>query len=359
MIKVLVFLDKRSRLFLIIMGILSILILGAIDYLTGAELSFSIFYLLPISLVAWVVGRAAGIGFSAIGAIVWFMADSLAGHEYSYSATPYWNAIVRMGFFVITTQILAGLRASWERQEELGQFIVHDLRSPLSNIMTGLYIIKETAGEQLDATQNDLVEMSIISGNRMLTLINSLLDLARLEGGGIPLNLENINVRELVESSLDQVSVWARRNDVKLVTSLDGDSLMVYADFALTSRILVNLLSNAIKFSPAGSTVKIHVTSSNVTALTFSVIDQGRGISPEWTDKVFDKYVQVDARRTGKTIGSGLGLAFCRLAIGAQGGRIWLNSQMDKGTTISFTLPVNTKSNSVQGGEMVYDMNLD
>lgn len=344
--KFLEFLSKQSRFSLAVLCLGSILFLGFIDYLTGAELSFSIFYLLPVSLAAWLMGRTAGISFSIAGAVMWLVADLMAGHIYSHPATPYWNTITRLGFFLIVTQILTGLRSAWERQEELGQFIVHDLRSPLSNIMTGMLILKETASEQLDETQQDLIEMSIISGNRMLTLINSILDLARLERGNIPLKLEEINIIEMVKSSLEQVKVWAQRNNVNLDSNIDEDARVVYADTQLCLRILVNLLSNAIKFSPSGANVSIKVSPMKPGFLIFRIIDQGKGISPEWTEKVFDKFVQVDAHKTGKTIGSGLGLAFCRLAVVAQGGRIWLESQEGMGTTVLFTLPVSSQDRS-------------
>jgi len=330
------------------MGLVFILLLGAIDYLTGPEISFSLFYLLPISWVTWLAGRAAGIALSAAGATTWLIADMLAGYVYSHAAIPYWNAIIRLGFFLTVTYILTGLKASRERQEELSQFLVHDLRSPLSNVMTGLLILQETADETMDATQQDLVEMGVISCNRMMTLINSLLDLSRLESGHLPLQLSEVEVCKLIASSLEQVSVWARRNNVTLASEVDAAVQAVYADSALSMRILVNLLSNAIKFSPAGTDVIVRVMPTDATMLTFSVVDQGRGIPPEWIGRVFDKFTQVEARKTGGTIGSGLGLTFCRLAVEAQGGHIWLDSKMDSGTTISFTLPKSTQANRTE-----------
>ncbi len=340
------FLSKQSKFSLVILSLIFILILGIVDYLTGPEISFSIFYLLPISLAAWFIGKREGIAMSAAGAASWLIADLLAGQLYSHPAIPYWNAAVRLGFFVIVTHTVSGLKSSRERQEELSQFIVHDLRSPLSNVMTGLQTLQEIAGETLDSTQKSLIQMCLVSCNRMLTLINSLLDLARLEGGHMPLQLSEVNVKELVESSLKQVSVWADRNHVALDSDLAADVEMVYTDFELTMRILVNLLSNAIKFSKPESAVTVCTTSSDNAMLTFSVIDQGAGIPKEWADKVFNKFIQVEAHKTGRgtVVGSGLGLTFCRLAVEALGGHIWLKSEVDKGTTITFTLPVSAQT---------------
>jgi signal transduction histidine kinase len=328
------------------MGLVAILLLGAIDYLTGKEISFSIFYLLPITVTAWLAGKRVGVAMSVAGATIWFMADLLAGNIYSHPAIPYWNAGVRLGFFLIVTYSIAELRASRERQEELGQFIVHDLRSPLGNVMTGLQTLQMITGDTVDATQKDLVQAGLVSCNRMLTLINSLLDLARLESGQMRLQLSEVKVKELVESSLKQVTVWASRNHVSLDYHLELGVEEVYTDLELTIRILVNLLSNAIKFSKPESVVFIRVTRSDTAVLTFSVIDHGRGIPKEWADKIFDKFVQVEShKKNGIMVGSGLGLTFCRQAVESLGGHIWLESIAAKGTTIAFTLPMSAQTN--------------
>jgi signal transduction histidine kinase len=343
--EVMKYLSEQSKFFLVVLGLAFILALGVVDYLTGPEISFSIFYLLPISMIAWLVGEREGTAMSVAGAISWLIAD-WAWHIYSHAAILYWNATVRLGFFLIVTYALSGLRASRERQEELGQFIVHDLRSPLSNVMTGLQTLQEIAGETMDTTQKDLVQMCLVSCNRLLTLINSLLDLARLEGGRMPLQLSEVSVKELVESSLQQVTVWASRNRVSLDCDLEVGAEMVYTDFGLTMRVLVNLLSNAIKFSRPESVVTVRVTPLDAATLTFSVIDQGRGIPKEWADRVFDKFAQVDAREMGGTVvGSGLGLTFCRQAVESLGGHIWLESKVDQGTTIAFMLPTTAQAN--------------
>ncbi len=344
--KVMEYLSKRSKSSLIVLGIVFILLLGMTDYLTGPELAFSIFYLLPISLTAWFVGERIGIVMSVAGATSWLVADLLAGPIYSHPVIPYWNATVRLGFFLIVTHALSGLKTSRERQGELGQFIVHDLRSPLANVMTGLQTLQEIAGETMDTTQKDLIQMCLVSCNRMLTLVNSLLDLARLEGGHMPLQLSSVNVKELAESSLKQVTVWAGRNHVTLDYDLEADAETVYTDFELTMRVLVNLLSNAIKFSKPESVVTVRVTPSDTAMLTFSVIDQGRGIPKEWADKAFEKFAQIEAHKMGgAVVGSGLGLTFCRLAVESLGGHIWLESEAGKGTTISFTLPTSIQAN--------------
>jgi NtrC-family two-component system sensor histidine kinase KinB len=347
--RLLKYLNKRSDTFLVVLGFIFILVLGVIDYLTGSEISFSIFYLLPISLIIWLVGRRAGITMSVASTISWLTADLLAGQTYSYCAIPYWNAIMRLGFFIIVTLALSGLKASRNRQDELGQFIVHDLRSPLSNIIMGLQTLQEIADTNLDDAEIDLIQTCLVSCNRMLTLINSILDLSRLEDGHMPLQVSEVNVKELVESSIKQVTVWADHNQVNLQYDLAVGVEKVNTDYELTMRVLVNLLSNAIKFSKPQSSVIVRVATLDVDMLTFSVIDQGPGIPREWEDKIFDKFIQVETHKAGgKKSGSGLGLTFSRLAVETLGGHIWIESNLDLGTTISFTLPIRACANSTQ-----------
>ncbi len=345
------YLAQQSRLSLTLWGLVLAGLVGIVDYLTGPELSFSIFYLIPIYLVAWQVGRQMGILLSITSAAMWLTADLLTGYPYSHPLIPYWNAVVRLGLFTIVTLALSALRKSHDRQEELGQFIVHDLRSPLANVMTGLQVLQEDADETVEPLQEDMIEMCLVSCNRMLTLINSLLDLAQLESGKMPLQLSEVSAQDLVRSSLDQVKVWAARNQVPLKSRVDSRVQTVYGDPVAIVRVLVNLLSNAIKFSKPGSIVTIGVEPSRADMAAFSVTDQGPGIPKEWAGKVFDKFTQIEARKVGGAVGSGLGLTFCRLAVEAQGGRIWLESETGSGTTVTFTLPATRppENDSTQG----------
>jgi signal transduction histidine kinase len=320
-------------------GSILIVLLGGIDYLTGQELSFSIFYLIPVSLLAWHVGRWAGIVMSIASAASWLVADLLSGYSYTHSTIPYWNTAVRLGFFLSMTYGLSAVRIARQRQEELAQFIVHDLRAPLANVMTGLQTLQDISDEGMDDVQRNLIQSGLVSCSRMLTLINSLLDLAKLERGQAIVHLEKVDVEELVGVSLEQVSVWAVRNRVLLASSLGPGVSTICADPEMTTRVLVNLLSNAIKFSPPESTVTVRASAYGDSIAIFSVADQGQGIAREWVGKAFDKFIQVEALHAGKTVGSGLGLSFCRMAVEAQGGRIWLESEVGKGTTVFFSLP--------------------
>lgn len=333
------FLDKQSKTNVTLFVGILVAIVGYIDYITGVEMSFSIFYLIPVSLAAWFLGRRAGLMTSAFSSVIWLTADLVTNSTYSHPAIPYWNAAVGFGLFIIVTYALSTAHANLQVQEQLTQFIVHDLRSPLTNVITGLQtlqLIIDEPGED----KNELIAMAINGGNRMLTLINSMLDLSRLEGGRMPVQKEQVSVKEMVDKSLEQVALWASQNHVTLSSQIEPGIETLMADKELTTRVLVNLLSNALKFSPEESTITIRVSAKSPDLLLFGVSDQGPGISPEWARKVFDRFAQVESRKHGAAVGSGLGLAFCRLAVESQGGKIWLESELGKGTTFLFTLPV-------------------
>jgi signal transduction histidine kinase len=315
--------------------------LGGIDLITGSELSFSIFYLIPIAMVAWLVGWRSSIVISVAATASWLVADWLTTQSYSHASIPFWNAAVRMGFFQIVSYALARLHDSRIRQEELGDFIVHDLRSPLGIVVTGLHALQGFDSENLTTKQQEVITLCLSSTDRMLILINSLLDLKRLESGQMPLDRTEIAVAKLLQSSVKPLRLWAAERQIAISWALDPPDIKVFADPLISERILVNLVSNAIKFSPKETTVTIQVKPHAPNAVAFGVSDQGHGIPPEWAQRVFDKFAQVDFKKAGSREGSGLGLSFCRLAVEAQGGRIWVERGVAQGTTITFTLPAN------------------
>jgi signal transduction histidine kinase len=343
------FLRRRSRPALVTSAFGLICAIGALDYLTGQELSFSIFYLVPVSLAAWFAGGRYGILVSILAAAAWLAADLLAGGIYSHHAIPFWNAAVRLGFFIIVSAALSTLRASLARQEELTRFIVHDLRAPLANVMTGLQALQEIGGDATDSARKDMVERCLASSQRMLNLINSLLDLARLELGRMPLRSTQTSAQELVASALEQVSMWAAQRRLRLMTEASTDIESVYADPEVASRVLVNLLSNAIKTSRPESAVTLRVARSGESMVAFSVADRGPGVPRKLAAKLFEKYGQLGTRGSGSATGTGLGLAFCRQAIVAQGGRIWLESTGSEGSTVTFTLPTSSEKQGRTG----------
>jgi signal transduction histidine kinase len=305
-------LARQSKLVVISYGVLLVALVSLADYLTGGHHSVLILYTLPVCLVSWFAGRRSGALMAALCAIGWLVSDVLSGFA---SNLHYWNAVMRYGVFLMLALFTGSLAASTRRKDQLLQFIVHDLRSPLTNVLTGLETLRALP-DQPSELHRELTDMATVSANRVLSLVNSMLDLSKLEHHAMKLTLECE-----VEPGLDQV----------------------HADADITVRVLVNLASNALKYSPRGGVIRLRAARSGGNVV-FSVRDQGPGIPKEWLSRIFDPYAQVEPGGRSGVPATGLGLTFCQLAVKAQRGRIWIESEVGKGTTVLFTLPASTRS---------------
>lgn len=214
-------------------------------------------------------------------------------------------------------------------------FVVHDLRAPLGNMLTAFDLLatdKMTAA----STNIEVVKLGQSSGKRMMVLVDSLLDLSKLESGQLQLQAENVKLETLIDESIAQLVLTAEVKKITFARKFDRRTTAVLADRSLTQRVIMNLLNNAIKFSPISGVITVQTSATPGGSVTVSVMDQGPGIPAEWQQRVFAKYGQVSG---GKSGGSGLGLTFCKLAVEAQNGRIWLESEPGSGTILRFTLP--------------------
>ncbi len=325
---------------LIVVCLLLIVLVGIADYVTGPELAFSIFYLLPVTLAAWHGGRRLGLVISLVSAVAWFVADFLGTPAYAHPLVPYWNGAVYFGFYVIVTMAMSALHAARRMQAQLTGLIVHDLRAPLVTLQMAIEEVRRLGAQASPDQQGHLLDIAEASSRRMMPLINSLLDLPRLRRGRMPVSPREATVSETVEAAVDQVALWARNYEVELRRDLAPEPATLCLDRDLTVRVLVNLLSNAIKQSPPQSTVTVGSRPEGPDRVAFTVADEGPGVPEEWLSRVFDQYAQVEGRQQGAIPGTGLGLTFCRLAVEAQGGRIWIVNRPDRGALVTFTLPV-------------------
>jgi len=230
-------------------------------------------------------------------------------------------------------------RAALERvREDLTHTIVHDLRNPLGSIMSSLQLI-HTAYVEQDVTEPvmKLVHIAMRSGQKMYRLINSLLDLGRLEAGETELKKTFVSPESLVQEAMDQVQPLALNRAQVLETRVNPALPTVLADGELTVRVLTNLLDNAVKFTPKGGHITLSVDET-AEGIQFAVSDTGRGIPSDSRQRVFDRFTRLKDAKGFK--GSGLGLSFCKVAVEAHGGRIWVESELGHGSTFFFTLPL-------------------
>jgi|GEM_PF-2073777 len=214
-------------------------------------------------------------------------------------------------------------------KEELSGMIVHDLKNPL-NAIIGI-------SDKQQISDHDRLVIRQAS-KQMLNLTLNILDVQKFEQAEVPLNLHNHPIGEIINDAIDQVSLLASDKNLHLTIICDS-SLGVYADFELISRVLMNLLTNAIKYTPNNGSISILAEKTEDKYLKIQVSDTGQGIPAEKLKTVFDKFSQVDAKKSGSARSTGLGLTFCKLAIEAHGGVIGVFSEFGVGTTFYFTLP--------------------
>jgi signal transduction histidine kinase len=220
-----------------------------------------------------------------------------------------------------------------ERQrDDMRNMIVHDLRTPLTALIIGIEMLE--MDDALSETQQEIVAIAAGGGRTLLGMINDLLDVEKMESGLTELQYDEIDPVSLVSGAMKQVAFLAEESRTALVTDVAANLPTFAGDGKKLTRTLVNLIGNAIKFTGAGTvTVTAH---QDPAAIRFAVRDTGQGIPAESFGRIFEKFGQLDSRR----VGTGLGLAFCKLAVEAHGGRIMVESTLGTGSTFSFTIPL-------------------
>jgi signal transduction histidine kinase len=219
-------------------------------------------------------------------------------------------------------------------RDHLTQMVVHDMRGPLTGI--GGYL--ELLERRTDGSENASRLLHSAAGctARLMHMVSDLLDVSRLEEGKMPLVLRRVRIEQLAAEAQALLGQGANAARIRVVT--EPEVTLVSCDPDLIRRVIVNFASNALKHSPPGRLVEIAIR-GRPGRTRLEVRDEGAGIPPEYVDRVFDKFVQVEARKQGEVHSSGLGLTFCKLAVEAHHGAIGVESQRGHGSTFWFELP--------------------
>ena len=222
-------------------------------------------------------------------------------------------------------------------RDSMSQMLVHDLRTPLTTLLTPLQMLQmETLGP-LDETQKEVVTMSAQSGMRLLNMVNGLLDISKMEAGELKLKHTQWNVEKLLKSACQEAKGSTDTSTATVSFDVPAD-LQINADHDLIERVVINLLGNALKFTPADGLVTLRACSLE-NAMRVEVQDTGEGIPEAAQQRIFDKFGQVETRKNGHKASTGLGLTFCKLAIESHGGHIGVQSQLGQGSIFWFELP--------------------
>jgi PAS domain S-box-containing protein len=221
-------------------------------------------------------------------------------------------------------------------KDEFISTVSHELRTPLTSIRGALGLLSSgILGEMNDKAAN-LLRIASTNSDRLVRLINDILDLERIQSGREPLAFRPVKLAEIVRQAIDGMAPVAEAAGVQLIH--DTTKVEIAADPDRLLQVLTNLLSNAIKFSPPNSTISVMLR-PGANGVTLSVIDQGRGIPEDKLEAVFGRFQQVDASDSRQKGGSGLGLAICRTIVVQHSGRIWAERNPVRGTTFRVFLP--------------------
>jgi signal transduction histidine kinase/CheY-like chemotaxis protein len=235
-------------------------------------------------------------------------------------------------------------------KDEFISTVSHELRTPLTSIRGALGLLSSGIIGDVDAKALNLLRIAVTNTDRLIRLINDILDLERMESGRAPLQIRRCSLRDLAQQAIDTMTPMADANTVHLALEPSTIAHVAYpealffdGDSDRILQVITNLLSNAIKFSPVASTIRIH-TEATSDSILLKVVDEGRGIPPDKLDSIFDRFQQIepsDARQKG---GTGLGLAICRSIVQQHSGSIWAQRNLGLGSTLYVMLPRTTRA---------------
>ena len=228
-------------------------------------------------------------------------------------------------------------RAAIERMKnEFVSMVSHELRTPLTSIRGALGLLASGRAGEIPEKANRMLEIATANTERLVRLINDILDIERIDSGRTDLSQQRCETAELIRTAVDGLRPVAEKAGITVLT--DPTKIPVWGDPDRLLQTLTNLLGNALKFSPAGSAVFVAARAEGE-EVVFEVRDQGRGIPADKLEAIFERFQQIDASDAREKGGSGLGLAICRSIVRQHGGRIWVESEVGRGSRFFFTVP--------------------
>ncbi len=258
-----------------------------------------------------------------------------------YSSTPMFDEEGEQLGAVVVFRDVTERRAIERLKGEFVSTVSHELRTPLTSIRGALGLLSSGLLGPIAEKGQRMLEIAVTNTDRLVRLINDILDLERIESGKVELMRGTVDAQVVMDQAREGLQSIADEADIRIVTEpavgwLWGDSDRII-------QTLTNLIGNAIKFSPAGTTVTLSGT-AGAYDFTFRVTDQGRGVPDNKLDAIFERFSQVDASDSRHNGGSGLGLAICQSIVSAHGGRIWAEKNDPAGTRLQFTIPLAVSS---------------
>jgi signal transduction histidine kinase len=231
------------------------------------------------------------------------------------------------------------LEAANRHKSEFLANVSHELRTPLNAIIGFSEVLQERLFGEMNDKQNEYVDDILSSGRHLLSLINDILDLSKIEAGRMELEVATFYLPDAIENALLLIRERASRHGIKLEKGIDERIGDFTGDERKVKQVLVNLLSNAVKFTPEGGQIRVEARLGD-SSVILSVTDTGIGIAKEDQEAIFEEFRQAAGNYAQKREGTGLGLTLTKRFVEMHGGKIWVESELGKGSTFTFTLPV-------------------
>jgi two-component system sensor histidine kinase GlrK len=229
-----------------------------------------------------------------------------------------------------------------ELDDMKGEFLAHvshELRTPMASIQEGTHLLLDEIPGPVTQEQRTTLRIMADSSRRLITLISTILDLSKMDAGMMEYRIVPTDLKRITDMSVNKIRLLADAKHVQLVVEAPAQRVWVKADAIRIEQVLDNLLSNALKFSPEGGIVKTQMKSDHKAGvLEVAVSDVGPGIPADELPHIFERFYQGSTKSRHSTPGSGLGLALAKKVVEAHGGRIWIESEVRKGTTVRFIL---------------------
>ena len=258
------------------------------------------------------------------------------------------DVLLRVRNAIYTKRLFDQLQDSYEELRELEamrdslvHMIVHDMRSPLTAMHGYLELLEMMDGDGLSDKGADFLHQVRNSTDTLIEMVSDLLDVNKMESGEMPLSPEECDLAALAREATSKLS--SLKGARVLSVHAPEEAEIVKCDPGLILRVIQNLLGNALKFTPDGGSVQAAIRPGEE-SVRVVVQDTGPGVPPEYHEKIFEKFGQVEMREQKQKHSTGLGLTFCKLAVEAHGGQIGVDSEVDKGSTFWFELPLTANS---------------
>ncbi len=264
----------------------------------------------------------------------------------SVFAFPFFQHRQKVGFFMVLNDLRVIKRLE-RMKADFNSMIVHDLRSPMNVIQGFLELIRNRVVGEINSEQEELLDIAKENVKKVLTLIDNFLVASKIEVGKFSIEPKLNEINGLIERVVNNMKVLTRNKKIHIHLELDRNLPLLFFDSLRVEQVLNNLLSNAMKFTPEGGSIYIRselmkktIKGEDKFFAHIAVQDTGVGIPPDKLNTIFDKYEQTGVENRLSVGGTGLGLAICKEIVNLHGGEIWVESELEKGSTFHFTFPI-------------------